>query len=97
MGSIVEWVQENLPLFCQTRANLEETKDETSKIRCRMWIQSHHIYSKTKIGNIEDWAAELGLNGFILAGKPGFVCVEGPEDCCQIWWQRVRHCQAQLT
>jgi hypothetical protein len=54
-----------------------------------MWIHSHHIYSKSKMKNIEDWAKELNLTGFFLPGKPGLMCVEGLETNCNIWWQRV--------
>nr|CAH0099536.1 unnamed protein product [Daphnia galeata] len=57
----------------------------------RMWIHSHHIYSKSKMKNIEDWAKELNLTGFFLPGKPGFMCVEGLEANCNIWWQRRGH------
>ena len=43
----------------------------------RMWIYSHHIYSKFKRRDIIAWANELTLNGFSMCGKPGMICVEG--------------------
>lgn len=88
IGSLVEWVKEHFPSQASEEVPSLTTTNSTN-IKCRFWVQSHHIYSKTKIKNIEDWAKELCLTGFILAGKPGFVCIEGPEDSCQIWWQRV--------
>ena len=94
IGSVVEWVQENFPTYLSTVVSgtsfvqeLEEDKKTT-----RLWIHSHHIYSKAKIKNVEDWAKELNLTGFLLPGKPGFICVEGLEKHCNTWWQRVRFC-----
>lgn len=92
VGSVVEWVQEKFSDYLSfieenVLAPIMETEDKRT---FRMWIHSHHIYSKTKMKNIEEWARELSLNGFFLPGKPGFICVEGLEKNCNIWWQRVR-------
>lgn len=57
----------------------------------RLWIYSHHIYSKIKRRDIFEWALELGLHGFSMPGKPGIICVEG--ESCQVddFWTRLRH------
>ena len=91
IGSVVEWVQDNFPAYLtftegDTLAPITKIEDKKT---FRMWIHSHHIYSKSKMKNIEDWAKELNLTGFFLPGKPGFMCVEGLEANCNIWWQRV--------
>lgn len=85
--TIIDWVRENSPSLEVIPAG-EEPRPSSSE-STRLWIQSHHIYSKTKMKNIADWAKELDLTGFFLAGKPGFICVEGLHQNCQIWWQRV--------
>lgn len=54
----------------------------------RFWIYSHHIYNKEKRKCILEWAKELGLTGFSMPGKPGVVCIEGPQDSCEDYWQR---------
>jgi len=43
----------------------------------RMWLYSHHIYSKYKRKDILNWATELKLHGFSMCGKPGIICLEG--------------------
>jgi len=86
----VEWVLENFSIHNTTETRALVIRSIETKKFSRLWIHSHHIYSKNKIKSIEDWANELNLSGFILAGKPGFVCVEGTEENCQMWWQRVR-------
>lgn len=54
----------------------------------RLWIYSHHIYNKCKRRNILEWAKELSLSGFSMPGKPGVVCVEGPQSACEEFWSR---------
>lgn len=54
----------------------------------RLWIYSHHIYNKCKRKNILEWAKELSLSGFSMPGKPGVVCVEGPQSACEEFWSR---------
>ena len=87
--SAIEWIIENFSPLGIEKTNVSTLFSENQRKHNRLWIQSHHIYSKTKIKNIEDWAKELNLTGFVLAGKPGFICVEGLEENCQMWWQRV--------
>jgi hypothetical protein len=92
VGSVLEWIQDNLSNYTsdETLACAEGTsKEKKTAANYRMWIQSHHIYNKHKISDLQNWAEELCLNGFIMPGKPGFVCVEGMETNCQMWWQRV--------
>lgn len=91
IGSVIEWVHEHFPTYLSSVesasiSSIPETKDKKTT---RMWIHSHHVYSKAKMKNIEDWAKELNLTGFLLPGKPGFICVEGLDKNCNIWWQRV--------
>ncbi|XP_004468721.2 RWD domain-containing protein 2B [Dasypus novemcinctus] len=59
-------------------------------ILTRLWIYSHHIYNKCKRKNILEWAKELSLFGFSMPGKPGVVCVEGPQSACEEFWSRLR-------
>jgi len=67
-----------------------DAKSQTSSSCCRLWIHSHHIYNTKKRKFIMDQAKGLGLKGFSLPGKPGFVCVEGDEDNCDNFWEQVR-------
>lgn len=89
IGSVVEWIKDNFPAYMSEEPIPIPIKNPDGKKTNRMWIHSHHIYSKSKMKNIEDWAKELNLTGFLMPGKPGFMCVEGLETNCNIWWQRV--------
>ncbi len=89
-GVAVAWVQENwqdyaleatepLPTACPAPV------DQCQKFT-RLWIYSHHIYSKTKRKNILDLAPDHGLTGFCMPGKPGIICLEGlARNCIDAW------------
>ncbi|XP_051255430.1 RWD domain-containing protein 2B isoform X2 [Dicentrarchus labrax] len=93
--SAVDWVKDNLQLFINKSLSAPAPKKESTSLQpqevfSRLWIYSHHIYNKTKRKNILEWSKELGLSGFSMPGKPGIVCVEGPQSACEEFWSRVK-------
>lgn len=91
--SVIEWLQENLENYTgssETSGNAVKAKVEEDTIFTRLWIYSHHIYSKFKRRDIIDWAEELKLTGFSLPGKPGVICVEGYSRPVDEYWYRLR-------
>lgn len=90
----ISWLQENVDKFAviSEESNMldakssQETKDEFA----RLWIYSHHIYNKKKREEIVKKARELKLTGFLLAGKPGIVCIEGHHSDCKEWWKDIK-------
>ncbi|XP_019943868.1 RWD domain-containing protein 2B [Paralichthys olivaceus] len=93
--SAVDWVKDNLPLFISksltaATAPKKESSPQAEEVFTRLWIYSHHIYNKTKRKSILEWSKELGLSGFSMPGKPGIVCVEGPQSACEEFWSRVK-------
>ncbi|KAK4316794.1 hypothetical protein Pmani_012052 [Petrolisthes manimaculis] len=94
IGPAVTWLQEKGESFFD---DLVDTHDddqatvETKNYKCaRLWIYSHHIYSKVKRKDILDLSREFDLTGFCLPGKPGIICVEGLAHNTDDWWQKVR-------
>lgn len=92
MFSVIEWIQSNIDNYVQP----VEVDDSTSEkevqydtILSRLWIYSHHIFSKFKRRDIIDWAEELKLTGFSLPGKPGVICVEGYSRNVDDYWHRL--------
>lgn len=91
--SIIEWIQENIHMYVLEDENYDmsaKSKVEEDSIFTRLWIYSHHIYSKFKRRDIIDWAEELKLTGFSLPGKPGVICVEGYSRSVDEYWHRLR-------
>ncbi|KAM6224552.1 RWD domain-containing protein 2B [Rhynchocyon petersi] len=89
-----EWVREHACDYLSRDATSSATTGSTAQpldlILTRLWIYSHHIYNKCKRKNILEWAKELSLSGFSMPGKPGVVCVEGPQSACEEFWSRLR-------
>ncbi|XP_039263776.2 RWD domain-containing protein 2B-like isoform X1 [Styela clava] len=94
---IIEWLNENTENYITRESNQSKEagvetnqSDNVCQQFSRYWIYSHHIYSKTKRKNILEWSKELQLTGFSMPGKPGIVCVEGPMNNCEEFWQRMK-------
>lgn len=88
--TIVTWLQDNAERYFT--AKIEQVKKEKSTIKQygRLWILSHHIYNKSKRNDILSLAGQFDLTGFMLAGKPGIVCVEGDLSACEEWWSYIK-------
>ncbi|KAL3878371.1 hypothetical protein ACJMK2_030730 [Sinanodonta woodiana] len=94
MFLVVEWIQENIKNYLIKDVSAEDNtaiKDmRVDTVFTRVWIYSHHIFSKFKRRDIIEWAHELKLTGFSLPGKPGIICVEGYSCDTEEYWQRLR-------
>uniref|UniRef100_A0A1A8K1T4 RWD domain containing 2B n=1 Tax=Nothobranchius kuhntae TaxID=321403 RepID=A0A1A8K1T4_NOTKU len=89
--SAADWVKDNLHLFInKSLLTAPPQREKSQEVFSRLWIYSHHIYNKSKRKNILEWSKELGLSGFSMPGKPGIVCVEGPQSACEEFWSRVK-------
>ncbi|CAL1570155.1 unnamed protein product [Knipowitschia caucasica] len=92
--SALDWLRDHLHLY--TSLALSPITSHPSRdlppapVFTRLWIYSHHIYNKSKRKSILDWSKELGLTGFSMPGKPGVVCVEGPQEACEDFWARLK-------
>lgn len=97
VGLLVDWLQENVHKYLKESSepasnstSLQGTGSKGETSFTRLWIYSHHIYSKFKRRDIFDWASELRLHGFGMPGKPGIICVEGGTQQVDEFWYRVR-------
>ncbi|XP_042313066.1 RWD domain-containing protein 2B isoform X2 [Sceloporus undulatus] len=89
-----EWIKDHAAAhISKEQLSSSVQKSDVQKpedIFTRLWIYSHHIYNKQKRKNIIDWSKELSLSGFSMPGKPGIICVEGPQSMCEEFWARLR-------
>lgn len=88
--SAVDWLKDNLHLYVTSCSAPTRRDPPPPEVFTRLWIYSHHIYNKIKRKNILEWSKELELTGFSMPGKPGIVCVEGPQVACEDFWARVK-------
>ncbi|NXY91289.1 RWD2A protein, partial [Alcedo cyanopectus] len=88
----VQWVKDNTLPYLEGQLSPETASEVVVKETLqRLWIYSHHIYRQELRKKIFDTAKKLKLTGFCLAGKPGVICVEGPQEHCEEFWRVVRY------
>ncbi|XP_076974909.1 RWD domain-containing protein 2B [Tamandua tetradactyla] len=90
-----EWIRDHASGYISrdatsTTSSIGNPAQSVDVILTRLWIYSHHIYNKCKRKDILEWAKELSLSGFSMPGKPGVICVEGPQSACEEFWSRLR-------
>lgn len=92
---MILWLQEHAGKYMQDSCN----SSDSSIVKCapttdvmfsRIWIYSHHIYSKVKRKDILEYSQELSLSGFCMPGKPGVICIEGIRCNAEEFWHRIR-------
>ncbi|KAM0749677.1 hypothetical protein T439DRAFT_326556 [Meredithblackwellia eburnea MCA 4105] len=58
-------------------ATSDQIKRKTEGKLVRVWFWLPSLSTKEKRNDIVNWAPEFDLTGFVLAGKPALLCVEG--------------------
>jgi hypothetical protein len=74
----IEWVREEAPERLMTR--LEEATigaEVSNDILVRVWFYFPSLSTREKRDDIVNFAPAYHLTGFVLAGKPGVLCLEG--------------------
>ncbi|KIR27093.1 hypothetical protein I309_04035 [Cryptococcus deuterogattii LA55] len=56
----------------------------------RVWFWFPMLSTKEKRNDIVQYAEEMGLTGFVLAGKPALLCVEGPGLTVERYMSRIK-------
>jgi hypothetical protein len=74
----IEYIREEAMHVLQKR----ETLTETAAIRStgplvRVWFYFPSLSTRGKRNDLVNYAADYSLTGFVLAGKPGVLCLEG--------------------
>ncbi|GAB1607281.1 RWD domain-containing protein 2B-like [Argonauta hians] len=92
IGIMLLWFGGNITRYLWEDEKKPDTTSDSKvdNLFVRLWIYSHHIYSKFKRRDLIDWGQELKLSGFSMPGKPGVVCVEGYSNQVEEFWYRVR-------
>ena len=75
-----EYVQEQALHFLEAQKqnlNSEDTIDTKSGPVVRVWFYFQSLSTREKRNDLVNYAASYSLTGFVLAGKPGVMCLEG--------------------
>ncbi|GAU98310.1 hypothetical protein RvY_09474 [Ramazzottius varieornatus] len=92
---IFSWIEQNTTSFVSSirPQQLSEENAENQPAESefeRLWIYSHHIYSKHKREMVMALAKNLELSGFMLIGKPGIICVEGMRKDARAFYDQIK-------
>ena len=95
-----EWVNDQWPEFTEAFSSKSEEERDLQRpnqavlvpnsVLGRRLIYSHHIISKHKRADLQDLAVEYHLTGFVKIGWPGLIIVEGLEEDCQAFYDKIR-------
>ncbi|KAI4725626.1 hypothetical protein E4T49_06604 [Aureobasidium sp. EXF-10728] len=67
---------EGVKLIPTTTTPAQEAKISTGPL-VRVWFYFPSLSTREKRQHMVDWAPSYSLTGFVLAGKPGLLCLEG--------------------
>lgn len=71
---VISWLQNNMEKYFAQNQQKEHSDDgkkevhQSAVVAGRLWLYSHHIYSKTKRKNILDLSRDHSLSGFCMPG-----------------------------
>ncbi|GAA5824904.1 hypothetical protein JCM11251_005388 [Rhodosporidiobolus azoricus] len=89
--STVEHVKEEATRLIPEEPDQDEAAEkgkEEEEFRVWMWFPS--LSTREKRDDIVNWAADYNLTGFVLAGKPALLCVEGTEANVQEYLAEIK-------
>ncbi|CAD0086841.1 unnamed protein product [Aureobasidium vineae] len=72
----LDFLRDEGPSLIPTAATPTETKASTGPL-VRVWFYFPSLSTREKRQHMVDWAPSYSLTGFVLAGKPGLLCLEG--------------------
>lgn len=76
-----DYIQENAPEYLKKSATLSHQPIPSDNVECatllRVWFYFPSLSTREKRKDLVTYAARYGLTGFVLAGKPGMLCLEG--------------------
>ncbi|WWC96859.1 hypothetical protein V866_003734 [Kwoniella sp. B9012] len=88
--SIKTSLQSILELSTLQNQELEVKEDAQDKQIDRVWFWLPSLSTREKRDDMVNFAKEVGLTGFVLAGKPGILCVEGNSQVIDKYMSRIK-------
>jgi hypothetical protein len=74
----VEYVKEQCQEYLLSQQEKQEIIPFQTVALKRVWFYLVSLSTKSKRDDLVDWAPDYNLTGFVMAGKPGILCLEGP-------------------
>jgi hypothetical protein len=68
----------------------KETKPTSTGPLVRVWFYFPSLSTREKRQHMVDWAPSYSLTGFVLAGKPGLLCLEGSATSIDAYMNEIK-------
>ncbi|KAJ3537569.1 hypothetical protein NM208_g6258 [Fusarium decemcellulare] len=75
--TVIEYVKEAASQHLEGLRQAEVAKPNADTSIVRVWFYFPSISTRAKRDDLVNYAPTYGLTGFLLAGKPGILCLEG--------------------
>ncbi|KAF2708740.1 hypothetical protein K504DRAFT_491409 [Pleomassaria siparia CBS 279.74] len=77
---VIEYLKQEVADYLTSQtASISEVREVDTKL-VRVWFYLQSLSTRSKRDDMVNWAPNYGLTGFVLAGKPGILCLEGRSD-----------------
>jgi len=82
--AVVEYLKAAAPAYLQAQSSANTSKESAAATSpgklVRVWFYLQSLSTRSKRDDMVNWAPSYSLTGFVLAGKPGILCLEGTSD-----------------
>ena len=82
--AVVEYLKATAPAYLQAQSSANISKESATAVApsklVRVWFYLQSLSTRSKRDDMVNWAPSYGLTGFVLAGKPGILCLEGTSE-----------------
>lgn len=88
--SALDFLRDQGPSLIPTATTPSTTKSKSTDPLVRVWFYFPSLSTREKRQDMVDWAPSYSLTGFVLAGKPGLLCLEGTAPSIDAYMNEIK-------
>ncbi|KAI4847348.1 hypothetical protein E4T44_04173 [Aureobasidium sp. EXF-8845] len=88
--SALDYLRDRGPSLIPTATTPLTTKSKSTGPLVRVWFYFPSLSTREKRQHMVDWAPSYSLTGFVLAGKPGLLCLEGTASSIDAYMNEIK-------
>jgi hypothetical protein len=88
--SALDFLRDQGPSLIPTATTTPNAKSKSTGPLVRVWFYFPSLSTREKRQHMVDWAPSYSLTGFVLAGKPGLLCLEGSASSIDAYMNEIK-------
>jgi hypothetical protein len=88
--SALDFLRDQGPSLIPTVTTTSNAKSTSTGPLVRVWFYFPSLSTREKRQHMVDWAPSYSLTGFVLAGKPGLLCLEGSASSIDAYMNEIK-------